>query len=357
MVSPMINTDIYGQTTANLVAVGFSLMLFLIVLVVRDRDDKDWATPILIYNNIFFLTLALVLGVSIRRALGNIVVVFPDRHGPCSYLLHRLCVDGGPRKGPHNHLRNDSRKVQRKWNIGYLVVGFITPLIWVLITIPIMYISSSPNGCSRSWLPTINAQIGYIMYGLWMTGTFFIRMTFCTSSVLRLVKIRAKSKHIRGSKTAGAALLLRFVMIDVAVLTSSLNTVANIMFNAVTPTTVYLTALLTDYAYTKLITGAIFLPLAALFVFLTLATGAGPMAKYSALAKYLGFKSIAGKVSSWAGAASEKKAVTIKNMARLLIETGSTIGSILDKNNKDPELSVNAPETQKVVSSAAMNNA
>ncbi|TPX49311.1 hypothetical protein SeMB42_g00580 [Synchytrium endobioticum] len=235
-----------------------------------------------------------------------------------------------------------------------------------------MYISSSPNGCSRSWLPTINAQIGYIMYGLWMTGTFFIRMTFCTSSVLRLVKIRAKSKHIRGSKTAGAALLLRFVMIDVAVLTSSLNTVANIMFNAVVsyqfyyysnnfgprdPTTVYLTALLTDYAYTKLITGAIFLPLAALFVFLTLATGAGPMAKYSALAKYLGFKSIAGKVSSWAGAASEKKAVTIKNMARLLIETGSTIGSILDKNNKDPELSVNAPETQKVVSSAAMNNA
>ncbi|TPX35808.1 hypothetical protein SeLEV6574_g08152 [Synchytrium endobioticum] len=52
--------------TANLVVVGVLLMLFLIILVVRDRDDKDWATPILIYNNIFFLTLALVLGISIR---------------------------------------------------------------------------------------------------------------------------------------------------------------------------------------------------------------------------------------------------------------------------------------------------
>ncbi|TPX53914.1 hypothetical protein SeMB42_g00574 [Synchytrium endobioticum] len=42
--------------TANPAVVGFSLMLFLIVLLVRDRDDKDWATPILIYNYLFFLT-------------------------------------------------------------------------------------------------------------------------------------------------------------------------------------------------------------------------------------------------------------------------------------------------------------
>ncbi|TPX46705.1 hypothetical protein SeMB42_g03583 [Synchytrium endobioticum] len=87
--------------------------------------------------------------------------------------------------------------------------------------------------------------------------------------------------------------------------------------------TVYYTELLADYAYTKLITGAIFLPLAALFVFMTLATGVGPMAKYSALAKYLGFTSFAGAISSWAGAASEKKALMITNMAHLLTDTGS----------------------------------
>ncbi|TPX49927.1 hypothetical protein SeLEV6574_g01204 [Synchytrium endobioticum] len=64
----MINTDIYGQTTASLVAIGFALFLFIVVLLVRDRDDKDWAIPILIYNNIVFLTLGLTIGIAIRYA-------------------------------------------------------------------------------------------------------------------------------------------------------------------------------------------------------------------------------------------------------------------------------------------------
>ncbi|TPX52344.1 hypothetical protein SeMB42_g01468 [Synchytrium endobioticum] len=369
-----------AHTTASLVAIGFALFLFIVVLLVRDRDDKDWAIPILIYNNIVFLTLGLTIGIAIRYAYTSPTGIFnatkpwyydPDK--PTAYVTYGtgfLCglsamtswfsqtatahvhtcytacvwmaVQG---RGPHNHLRHDVRNIQTKWNIGYFVVGFGIPLIWVLVTTPIMYISTSPNGCSRSWLPTVNAQIGYIIYGIWMVGTFILRFTFCTHSVFKLAQLRAKIKHVQVSTTTGATLLLRFVLIDIAVLTSSLNTVANIIFNAVTnyqfhyylntfgpkdPNTVYYAALLTDSAYTKLITGAIFLPLAALFVFMTLATGAGPMAKYSAIAR---------------------KAVTIKNMARLLVDTEP----VPDKNSKGTDLSVNATETRKVLSSAAMD--
>ncbi|TPX49931.1 hypothetical protein SeMB42_g01479 [Synchytrium endobioticum] len=72
----MINTDIYGQTTASLVAIGFALFLFIVVLLVRDRDDKDWAIPILIYNNIVFLTLGLTIGIAIRYAYTSPTGIF-----------------------------------------------------------------------------------------------------------------------------------------------------------------------------------------------------------------------------------------------------------------------------------------
>lgn len=78
----------------------------------------------------------------------------------------------------------------------------------------------------------------------------------------------------------------------------------------------------------------IVLPLASIFVFVTLATGAAPMAKYSAMANNIGLVTFANYVATFGGSVNEKKAVTIKNMARLL-QTNSSAGSMMDHKTKE----------------------
>ncbi|TPX30421.1 hypothetical protein SmJEL517_g06009 [Synchytrium microbalum] len=277
-------------------------------------------------------------------------------------------------KGPHNHLRHDSKRIQMMWNIGYLCFGYGIPLLWVLFTIPVSYVSPNVYGCGRSWLPTINASIVYILYGVWMTCTFILRLYLATSSVVKLITLRNKTKHLHGSKTAGVALLARFVAIDFGVLTSSLNTVANIMFGSVVtysyyynlynngstnPNTIYYFSLLVDWAYTKSITGVFFSLFATLFAFVALATGAGAMAKYFKVAAFIGRVtgiSYLSELASKTSAVDGKKAVTIKNMARLLNQTSTMTGSTVAKEDADDkEVNTTAPPAKAaIVASAPM---